>query len=211
MTRGELTERARTVITVCAVAAVLYAAVTPFVYHNLTYAFVGIDSISGMLLARAIIVGVPNLLALAAVVISGRPFVGVSIAVASAVAMMAAEVLSLTRAGVSLGPDDWMSLIGGAVVAACALLAADLLVWRRPVDTPLLGAVAGLLVGVLSAVISIYQLVLARVVDDVDLFLDGYWLREYAVEGLVLVVAGLLAGAVAQRWSGVRQETAGLA
>ena len=72
MPRGELTDRARTVITVCAVAAVLYAAITPFFYRDLTYAFADVDSIPGMLLVRAIIVGVPNLLALAAVVLSGQ-------------------------------------------------------------------------------------------------------------------------------------------
>jgi hypothetical protein len=168
MPRGELTDRARTVITVCAVAAVLYAAITPFFYRDLTYAFADVDSIPGLLFVRAIIVGVPNLLALAAVVLSGRPFVGVSIAVASAATLMCSELLSLVREGVPLGRDDWMSLIGTAVV-------------------------------------------LARVFDDVGLFLDGYWARQFAVDGAILVVVGLIAGAVAQRWGGVRQETAGLA
>ncbi len=70
---------------------------------------------------------------------------------------------------------------------------------------------AGLLVGVLSALISFYQLLLARVFDDVGLFLDGYWARQFAVDGAILVVVGLIAGAVAQRWGGVPQETAGLA
>ena len=210
MARGELTDRSRTVITVCALAAVLYAAVTPFFYRDLNYVFARVDDLPGMLV-RAIIVGVPTCLALAAVVLSGRPFVGVSIAVASAVVMMSAELLSLVRMGVPLGRDDWMSLIGTAVVGACALLAADLLVWRRPVDTPLLGALAGLLVGVLSAAISFYQMLLARVFDAVGLFLDDYWVRLFVVPGLVLVVVGLVAGAVAQRWGGVPQETAGLA
>ena len=68
-----------------------------------------------------------------------------------------------------------------------------------------------MLAGNAVALISIYRLLLARVFDDVGLFLDGYWARQFAVDGAILVVVGLIAGAVAQRWGGVRQETAGLA
>ena len=95
MTREEPTDRARRVIFVCTVVAVLYAAVTPFFYRDLTFAFADVDSLTGMLLVRTVIVGVPSMLALAAVVISARPFVGVSIAVSGAIVMASAELLNL--------------------------------------------------------------------------------------------------------------------
>jgi hypothetical protein len=70
---------------------------------------------------------------------------------------------------------------------------------------------AGLLAGLVSAGIVLYEMLVERLFAGFDPFLDRYWLRMVLTEALLLVITGLLAGAVAQRWPDARQVTAGSA
>ncbi len=148
---------------------------------------------------------IPACLALMAVVLTARAPAGTAIGVGSS---LAATIANLGAFHSLMGLQDYLGWLAWAVALGCCLLGADVLAWRLGVFTPASGALAGLLVAALETVVKLAMYGFGAVGLSLADLGAAFWVQEYAVPAVLLVVAGGLGGAVVQR-RGVSQETAG--
>ncbi len=145
---------------------------------------------------------VPPCAALAAVVLTGCAFVGTAIAAGSAVLATVFGAAALSGGGVTLGALDYVTWTGWSLVVAAALLAADLMALRLGRFTPGSGAVAGLLVAGATIVIQLVPLIVGSGLAVLTSFPADFWVGQYAVPLVALVLTGLVAGVVTERVAG---------
>lgn len=201
MTRGAPTRWDRLVLAVCAFVAAAAVVGVALLWRVAPSSFMltHVDLVRWVSRAGA---QAPACAALAAVVLTGRAFVGVAIAAATAVLAVVFGAASLSGAGLTLGVTDYATWTGWSLLAAGALLAADLLALRLGRFTAGSGAVAGLLVALAAMAIRTVSLVAGSGVDVFGLLPADFWVWEYAVPLVALVLTGLVSGAVAERARG---------
>jgi hypothetical protein len=205
MDRQTPTTWARSVIAACAIAAVGTAVFGHVLWRwLLDRSFEHSDDVA--MWVSTVVAPLPACLALLAVVLTARAPAGTAIAV---VAGVIGTIANLGEFRSLIGTEDYLRWLLWAVVLGCALLGADVLAWRLGAFTVATGALAGVVVAVLGTLVRVavsgfWRTSFSSVFQPTD-----FWVREYALPALLLVLVGTFAGAMAQR-RGVRQETAGV-
>lgn len=208
MTRGPWTTIERSTVAASAIGAVAVALLVPHVWRWLVTASFR-HAIEVAEWVTTVLAPLPACLALVAVVLTARP-VGTAIGVLSAVVLLVANLQGLDDFRDLMRVEDYALWLVWSVLLGCALLGADVLAWRLGSFTVVTGAVAGLLVAVLETGVKLSMFAFGPGGLFPEQLPAVFWIREYAVPALMLVLAGGLAGAAARRM-GARQETAGLA
>ena len=201
MTNGALRHWDRLVIVVCAFVSVASVVGVAMLWRVAPDTLLSTHFELFRWISRAGAV-VPPCAALAAVVLTGRAFVGVAIAAGSAVLATVFGAAALSGGGATLGALDYVTWTGWSLVVAAALLAADLMALRLGRFTPGSGAVAGLLVAVATIVIQLVPLIVGSGLAVLTYFAADFWVGEYALPLVALVLTGLVAGVVAERVAG---------